>query len=1188
MHFLEGLWSELGFWKDVELVDRVQEEEQIGPDCGWAWTDRTFHHGRFWLPPSVRCIQSSTHRNQNPDRHLVSQVQRDFSRTGLSRENWCLCVQAGNCTNLFYSASGGDRLIASCWICRSEFHQVAEGRMAVENFTELLHKLKEVHEQELEGLQQKVLELTNKKNCDAKRLEELYNRNQQLREQHKMLTENIKQLENMLRAGLCDRCTVTQEMAKKRQQEYENSQLQSLQHISILMGEINALVKENERLKEEVKSLRDRVEQQNGHSDRGGTPDVKHSPDPIATSLAMATSIPKNDQLAPGGTTKPTAIVKSDTRPRQSTDTADDRQETSDKESEHKRSQGWSLTHLFESSRQPTFAANQATWKERRAVSMDSPETRPSATSPSIPTNLRLLKNSPLFSTRRSEDRSSLVSIPLRPHPVKTTPSNLPWPLPERSDWVVNTGASGGLLLSPNLKHDSSSPVLRFSSLVPPGVESHLPSLSPAHPRPICPRPRSLFEPAETKEKKTPLSSWTSSQHERIFGENLREGDEEAPLDLSHASAPKIKQAEVDLASSSSSSPPAPLSSPSSAQYGSSPQSDPQTGDTKPQREQTEEPQKEMGDEGNEKNENVDTENLKVPTLTISLRPVVVLESLKSTGQGKEEDSSLQDQDEKEVSKLTTVRKRPSQTPEAFPRRPLKEKKMRTTLLPQGTNLGDSEQDQDSVGKTVGNNDMGNRNQTAHYVKDPTSGSKAQNKSCPIPPSSSTDDFENNAIALFDYEALHDGDLGFKKGDKLKILEESGEWWKAMSISTGQEGYIPSNYVAKDTLQTEDWFFKGVSRKDAERQLLVSGNKVGSFMIRDSETTKGSYSLSVRDYDPQAGDTVKHYKIRTLDSGGFYISPRITFTTLQELVNHYKKVGDGLCQALTTACISGKPQKPWEKDAWEIPRESLKLDKRLGAGQFGEVWMATYNKHTKVAVKTMKPGSMSVEAFLMEANLMKSLQHDKLVRLNAVVTKEEPIYIITEYMEKGSLLDFLKSDEGNRVQLPKLIDFSAQIAEGMAYIERRNYIHRDLRAANILVNKSLVCKIADFGLARIIEDNEYTAREGAKFPIKWTAPEAINYGSFTIKSDVWSFGILLTEIISYGRTPYPGMTNPEVIRSLERGYRMQRLDSCPQELYDIMLECWKNKPEDRPTFEYLQSVLEDFYTATESQYQQQP
>ncbi|NWH73433.1 BLK kinase, partial [Piaya cayana] len=161
------------------------------------------------------------------------------------------------------------------------------------------------------------------------------------------------------------------------------------------------------------------------------------------------------------------------------------------------------------------------------------------------------------------------------------------------------------------------------------------------------------------------------------------------------------------------------------------------------------------------------------------------------------------------------------------------------------------------------------------------------------------------------------------------------------------------------------------------------------------------------------------------------------------------------------------------------------------------------------------------------------------------------------------------------------------VAEGMAYIERMNSIHRDLRAANILVSETLCCKIADFGLARIIE-NEYLAQEGAKFPIKWTAPEAINFGVFTIKSDVWSFGILLTEIITYGRIPYPGMTNPEVIRNLERGYRMPCPDMCPTELYNIILKCWRNKPEDRPTFEYLQSVLEDFYTATEKQYEPEP
>lgn len=222
-----------------------------------------------------------------------------------------------------------------------------------------------------------------------------------------------------------------------------------------------------------------------------------------------------------------------------------------------------------------------------RAVSVDSLEARPSPTSPSIPPHLRLLKNNPLFPPRRSEDRAALVSIPLRPHPIKTTPSNLPWPLPARSDWVsvVNTGTSGGMVVSPNLKHDSSSPILQFSGLVQPGFESHLTPQSPAHPRPLCPRPRSLFEFADSnngKEKRSP-SSWTSSQHERIFGENLREGGEEAPLDLSSAAGPKLIEAEMDLASSSSSSPPAPLSSPSSAQYASSPQSDLQTGDTKPQ-----------------------------------------------------------------------------------------------------------------------------------------------------------------------------------------------------------------------------------------------------------------------------------------------------------------------------------------------------------------------------------------------------------------------------------------------------------------------------------------------------------------------------------------------------------------------------------------------------------------------------
>ncbi|XP_067318465.1 proto-oncogene tyrosine-protein kinase LCK-like [Anolis sagrei] len=184
----------------------------------------------------------------------------------------------------------------------------------------------------------------------------------------------------------------------------------------------------------------------------------------------------------------------------------------------------------------------------------------------------------------------------------------------------------------------------------------------------------------------------------------------------------------------------------------------------------------------------------------------------------------------------------------------------------------------------------------------------------------------------------------------------------------------------------------------------------------------------------------------------------------------------------------------------------------------------------------------------------------------------------------GNLVDFLKGPKGSRLTIYKLLDMSAQIAEGMA---KKNYIHRDLRAANILVLEAISCKIADFGLAWLIEDDEYTAQEGSKFPVKWTAPEAINYGTFTIKSDVWSFGILLTEIITYGRIPYPGMSNPEVIQNLEQGYRMPPPENCPPELFQLMLQCWKDSPEQQPTFEFLKGVLEDFFTATEGQYEQQ-
>ncbi|KAL4235907.1 Tyrosine-protein kinase Src42A [Mactra antiquata] len=442
-------------------------------------------------------------------------------------------------------------------------------------------------------------------------------------------------------------------------------------------------------------------------------------------------------------------------------------------------------------------------------------------------------------------------------------------------------------------------------------------------------------------------------------------------------------------------------------------------------------------------------------------------------------------------------------------------------------------------------------------------------------------------VALYDYDARTAEDLSFRKGEHLELQTDTeGDWWYAKSLTTKLEGYIPSNYVAKlKSLESESWYFGKIKRVEAEKKLLSVENEHGAFLIRDSESRRNDYSLSVRD-----GDTVKHYRIRQLDEGGFFIARRITFRTLSELVDHYSNDADGLCVNLRQSCTQvEKPQTVGlsynTKDQWEIPKTSLKLLRKIGHGQFGEVWEGLWNNTTPVAIKTLKPGTMDPKDFLAEAQIMKKLRHPKLIQLYAVCTQDEPIYIITELMRHGSLLEFLQG-KGRALKLPQLIDVGAQIASGMAYLESQNYIHRDLAARNILVGDGNNVKIADFGLARVIKEDEYEARVGARFPIKWTAPEAASYNRFTIKSDVWSFGILLTEIVTYGRIPYPGMTNAEVLHQVEHGYRMPCPPGCPKALYEIMLECWKKEEMERPTFETLQWKLEEFFTLEGTDYKE--
>ena len=227
---------------------------------------------------------------------------------------------------------------------------------------------------------------------------------------------------------------------------------------------------------------------------------------------------------------------------------------------------------------------------------------------------------------------------------------------------------------------------------------------------------------------------------------------------------------------------------------------------------------------------------------------------------------------------------------------------------------------------------------------------------------------------------------------------------------------------------------------------------------------------------------------------------------------------------------------------------------------------------------------MTVENFLEEAKLIKHLSHPKVIKLIGVCTQEQPIYIVTELLKPGCLVDYLR-EASRSLKESTLIDIGAQIAKGMAYLESKNCIHRDLTARNVLISENRICKIANFHLARILTQNTYQDQPGAcKFPIKWTAPEALQHRQFTIKCDVWSFGIFLFEVITFGRIPYPGIHNKHVVEKIKEGYRMPKPQDCPSGLYDIMLECWKMDPESRPTFESLHWRLEEFYTATELGY----
>ncbi|XP_031719809.1 megakaryocyte-associated tyrosine-protein kinase isoform X1 [Anarrhichthys ocellatus] len=432
-------------------------------------------------------------------------------------------------------------------------------------------------------------------------------------------------------------------------------------------------------------------------------------------------------------------------------------------------------------------------------------------------------------------------------------------------------------------------------------------------------------------------------------------------------------------------------------------------------------------------------------------------------------------------------------------------------------------------------------------------------------------------VAKGDHRKPKPGELAYHKGDILTIVDASTTcalfqkkgYYKVRLNTTGEEGLINSTNVRKrealrvdPSLSLMPWFHGKISGPEAVCKLQPAED--GLFLVRESIRHPGDYVLCV-----SVSGGVIHYRVIYQDKQ-LTIDNTQYFYNLIDMIEFYSKNKGSIATTLL------KPkQKQGTKSAelelsktgWLLDITKLKLGENIGEGEFGAVYEGDYMGQ-RVAVKTIKC-DVTAQAFLQETTVMTKLQHKNLVRLLGVIL-HKGLHIVTELMTKGNLVNFLRTRGRSVVNSVQLLRFALDVCEGMEYLEAKKLVHRDLAARNVLVSDDSLAKVSDFGLTKV----DSKVSDNAKLPVKWTAPEALKKEKFSTKSDVWSYGVLLWEIFSYGRQPYPKMSLKEVKERVEGGYRMEAPEDCPPVVYSLMRICWEQEPRRRPAFHKLREKLE--------------